>query len=103
MSKETLHVENEEINKVAKALSSATRVKILRLTAEKDIDVSRIAGLLNQTEANISAQIKILEQANLLVSRYEPGMHGVRKICSTKVDTVSILLFTKKSQDKRKN
>jgi len=88
MSKETLQVDNEDINVVAKALSSKTRVQILKMTSEKDIDVSRIAGMLNQTEANISAQIKILENAGLLVSRYEPGMHGVRKICSTKVDTV---------------
>jgi len=88
MPKETLEVDKAEINTVAKALSSKTRVQILRLTSEKDIDVSRIAGLLNQTEANVSAQIKILENAKLLVSRYEPGMHGVRKICTTKVDTV---------------
>lgn len=88
MSEETLNVSEDNINKVAKALSSKTRVKILKITSEKDIDVSRIAGMLNQTEANISAQVKILEQAGLLVSRYEPGMHGVRKICSTKVDTV---------------
>ncbi len=88
MSEETLNVHEDKINKVAKALSSKTRVKILKMTSEKDIDVSRIAGLLNQTEANISAQVKILEEAGLLVSRYEPGMHGVRKICSTRVDTV---------------
>ena len=73
---------------VFKALSSETRIKILKMTSEKDIDVSRIAGILNQTEANISAQIKILEEAGLLISRYEPGMHGVRKICTTKVETV---------------
>lgn len=88
MSEETLKVSEDKINKVAKALSSKTRVKILKMTSEKDIDVSRIAGMLNQTEANISAQVKILEEAGLLVSRYEPGMHGVRKICSTKVDTI---------------
>ncbi|HUU78996.1 MAG TPA: ArsR family transcriptional regulator [candidate division Zixibacteria bacterium] len=88
MSQETLDVSDERITVVAKALSSKTRIEILKMTSEKDIDVSRIAGLLNQTEANISAQIKILEQAGLLISRYEPGMHGVRKICSTKIDTV---------------
>ena len=88
MSEDTLQVDRERTNKVAKALSSKTRIKILKMTSERDIDVSRIAGLLNQTEANISAQIKILEEAGLLVSRYEPGMHGVRKICSTKVKTV---------------
>jgi predicted transcriptional regulator len=88
MSEETLNVNEEKTTQVAKALSSKTRLKILKMTSEKDIDVSRIASLLNQTEANISAQIKILEQAGLLISRYEPGMHGVRKICSTKIDTI---------------
>ena len=57
MSEETLDVEGDQINIVAKALSSKTRVQILKMTSEKDIDVSRIAGLLGQTEANISAQI----------------------------------------------
>ncbi|NHJ87407.1 MAG: helix-turn-helix domain-containing protein [Asgard group archaeon] len=92
MPEETLQVDSDRITVVAKALSSKTRVQILKMTAEKDIDVSRIAALLNQTEANISAQIKILEDAELLSSRYEPGMHGVRKICTTKVDTVILKL-----------
>jgi len=90
MSQETLEVKGENIVEVAKALSSKTRIQILKMTSEKDIDVSRIAALLNQTEANISAQIKILEDANLLNSRYEPGMHGVRKICNTKITNVLI-------------
>ena len=92
MSEETLHVNEERITLVAKALSSNTRIQILKMTSEKDIDVSRIASMLNQTEANISAQIKILEDAGLLLSRYEPGMHGVRKICSTKVETIMFKL-----------
>jgi predicted transcriptional regulator len=88
LSEETLEIPPDKINVAAKALSSSTRVKILRITSKKDVDVSRIAAELGQTEANISAQIKILEKANLLTSRYEPGLHGVRKICSTKVNTV---------------
>ncbi|RLI68730.1 MAG: ArsR family transcriptional regulator, partial [Candidatus Gerdarchaeota archaeon] len=75
MAEETLHVDGDRIPIVAKALSSKTRLQILKMTTEKDIDVSRIAAMLNQTEANISAQIKILEEAGLLVSRYEPGSH----------------------------
>lgn len=88
MPEEKLTVEGDDLSVVAKALSSETRVKILKMTSKEDIDVSRIAGRLGQTEANISAQIKILENAKLLVSRYEPGQHGVRKICTTHVKTV---------------
>jgi predicted transcriptional regulator len=97
MSEETLTVDNVELLlKVASALSSDTRIKILKMIAQEELDVSRIASKIPnrndpsepQTEANISAQVKKLEQAKLLVSRYEPGKHGVRKICSTKVKTV---------------
>ncbi len=68
-----LTVKNEEVAKIAKALASQTRWEILRLLREKKMDVSRIAETLKQTEANVSAQVKILEKAGLLKSHYEPG------------------------------
>jgi len=72
---------NGDVTKVFKALASETRWKILKLLVNNKIDVSRIAEALKQTEANISAQIKILEKAGLVISHYEPGEHGVRKVC----------------------
>ncbi|NVM03666.1 MAG: helix-turn-helix domain-containing protein [Candidatus Helarchaeota archaeon] len=76
-----IEVKNGEISKVFKALASPTRWKILKLlTNGKKLDISRIAERLKQTEANILAQIKILEKAGLVISHYEPGEHGVRKV-----------------------
>ena len=49
------------------------------------MDISSIAKRMKQTEANTSAQIKHLEKTGILESRYEPGAHGVRKVCKTKV------------------
>ncbi|MEM1798826.1 MAG: metalloregulator ArsR/SmtB family transcription factor, partial [Candidatus Jordarchaeales archaeon] len=65
-SEEELVVSDKNVTIVAKALSSETRLEILRLLRDKKMDVSRIAETLNQTEANISAQIKILEKAGLV-------------------------------------
>lgn len=81
--KNELVVSDSNIGKIARAISSPTRWSILRLLRDKTgkIDVSRIADALKQTEANISAQIKILEKAGLVIAKYEPGEHGVRKIC----------------------
>ncbi|MHA1209131.1 MAG: ArsR/SmtB family transcription factor [Candidatus Freyarchaeota archaeon] len=77
-----LTVKNEEVAKIAKALASQTRWEILRLLREKKMDVSRIAETLKQTEANVSAQVKILEKAGLLKSHYEPGEHeGALSTC----------------------
>ncbi len=85
-----LVVSDSNVAVIAKALSSETRWQILKLLREKDLDVSQIAESLGQTEANISAQIKILEKANLITSNYEPGVHGVKKVCSPAVEKLII-------------
>jgi len=82
VKKKELEIVNGEATKIFKALASKTRRTILSLLKNGEkLDISRIAQHLKQTEANISAQIKILEKAGLILSRYEPGERGVRKIC----------------------
>jgi predicted transcriptional regulator len=83
---DTLELNDEkQIITLAKALSSPTRYNIVKLLLDKEMDISSIAKRMKQTEANTSAQIKYLERAGVLDSRYEPGAHGVRKVCKTKV------------------
>ena len=74
-----------------KALSSKTRLEILKILKKKR-DVCEVARELKQTEANISAQIKILEKAHLITPRYESGRHGVKKVCEINVDQIIITL-----------
>ena len=86
---ETLELSEEKvIIALAKALSSPTRFNIVKLLLDKEMDISSIAKKMKQTEANTSAQIKYLERAGVLDSRYEPGAHGVRKVCKTKVNKI---------------
>lgn len=81
--------DQEQIIALAKALSSETRYKIVKLLLnDNEMDISSIAKKMKQTEANTSAQIKYLEKAGVLDSRYEPGAHGVRKVCKTKVKKI---------------
>lgn len=86
--KKRFNVPEEDVSKVAKALSSLTRWRIVTLLRDKSMDVTRIAEALLQTEANISAQVKILEQAEIIKSHYKPGEHGVRKICEVAVERI---------------
>jgi len=83
---------DKQIEKVAKALSSATRRLILhRIQSSKEgLDVSDIAAILEMTEANISAQIKKLQEANLIYCEYCSGQHGVRKISKLKFEQLVI-------------
>jgi len=88
---DTLEINNdEEILRIGRALSSSTRLTILRLLLEGEKDVTRVATNLGGTEANASAQIKILYEAGLLDYRYEPGQHGLKKISKTKIKRIII-------------
>lgn len=88
---ETLEISNDnEVLRIGRALSSGTRLKILKLLLEGEKDVTRVATHLGGTEANASAQIKILFEAGLLECRYEPGQHGLKKISKTKVKRIII-------------
>ncbi|MFX1364077.1 MAG: ArsR/SmtB family transcription factor [Promethearchaeota archaeon] len=88
---ESISVESDEqIEKIVKALSSRTRRKILNHIQEEPMDVSNIASNLKMTEANISAQIKKLEEAGLISCDYASGDHGVRKISKLKFNRLII-------------
>jgi len=67
-------------------------LKILKLLLQGEKDVTRVARHLGGTEANASAQIKILQEAGLLEPRYEPGRHGLRKISKATVNRIVIEL-----------
>jgi predicted transcriptional regulator len=90
---EEIIVKEKDVTKIAKALGSKTRWNILKLLTKEKLDVSRIAKKLEQTEANVSAQVKILENAGLLKSHYEPGLHGVRKVCEPSTKSILFRLL----------
>lgn len=85
--------EEDEMHLVAKALGSKTRWLIMKTLREDKLDVSRLAKAIGQTEANVSAQLKILEKAGLVKCHYVPGTHGVRKICDTSSEEIIFKLF----------
>ena len=80
--------------RVGEALSCATRLKALRLLSGSEKTVTELSKALEGTEANASAQVKILSRAGLLEHRYEPGLHGIRKYSKTKVKHIIIDLET---------
>ena len=83
---------DEYILRVANALASSTRLQILKHIIENQVDVGEIADLIKQSKANASAQIKRLEEAGLVKTLYKPGQRGVKKICTTKVKEIRMIL-----------
>ena len=88
----TVIVSGKSVEGIAAALKSETRREIIKILRKEPLDVSRLAARLNQTEANVSAQIQQLQKVGLVKSRYEPGGHGVRKICEVNIDRIVIEL-----------
>ncbi len=86
----TLKLGTKQLCSIAKALSSKTRQKILQILNQKSLDVSRIAQILEQTEANVSAQIAILQKNGLVSCEYQSGLHGVRKVCSVAIKDILV-------------
>lgn len=82
----------DNIVNVAMALSSPTRLQILKYVREKEVDMQEIAELIKQSKANASAQIRILENAGLIKTMYKPGIRGVKKICTTNIKEIKFLL-----------
>jgi predicted transcriptional regulator len=93
--KKEIIVSGDEALKVADALT-ATTMQMLKLLAEKSLDVSSIGKELHLSQAYISEQVKILEQLKLLNVTYEPGRRGIRKICSLAVERVTLIIAENK-------
>jgi len=89
---EVLRIEGDKIIEIAYVLSSKTRLEILRRTLNAEVDVDELAKEINQSKANTSAQIRILEKAGLVKTIYKPGVRGVKKICTSNVKEIIFVL-----------
>ncbi len=89
-----LDIENEELLcSVSKALSSPDRIKILKLLYKKSYNIGEIAELLSIPASTAALHVRILENADLIQTKQQPGSRGSMKLCSRKNDFINIRLF----------
>ncbi|MBS7656557.1 MAG: ArsR family transcriptional regulator [Candidatus Bathyarchaeia archaeon] len=98
MSEEMVVTGNEAIT-VVDALTS-TSLRILQLLSKERLDVSMIGERLGLSEAYISEQVRRLEELKLIRVDYERGTRGIRKMCQTTVNKITIII---KSETTRTN
>jgi predicted transcriptional regulator len=90
---DVMYVAGEEfIEKIASALASLTRLRIIGLTFKGDMGIEDLAEKLGQSKANISTHVKRLEEANIVRAIYLPGHRGVKKIAKPAVKEIRIIL-----------
>ncbi|HID04773.1 MAG TPA: ArsR family transcriptional regulator [Aigarchaeota archaeon] len=84
---------SRSIARVASALANDTRARILSIIArEKIADLDRIADEIKQSKANISSQIRKLENVGIVSATYKPGERGIKKLIELKVDAIIFVM-----------
>jgi predicted transcriptional regulator len=86
---DTLHLAN-----LSKALSSETRIEILRQLRYKDLNVNEIAEILGIPASSSAAHVKVLEEAGMIKTSLQPGIRGSMKVCRITLDHIYVELNT---------
>ena len=86
--------EDEDVQRVLKAMASETRLRILHLLGQQLLNVSEVAQALDLPISTANMHINILEAAGLLLSEHKPATRGSQKVCSRAYDTL-LLQFPK--------
>jgi len=83
----------DRLVKVAHALSTHTRVSIIKLLLTKpDYNIVEIAELLNIPVSTAANNVKVLEEAQLIVTELQPATRGAMKVCRRNFDEVHMVL-----------
>jgi DNA-binding transcriptional ArsR family regulator len=92
-------VGSRSIARVASALANETRARIIELLVDGPKDLDFIAREIRQSKANISSQIRRLEEVGLVSSIYQPGERGIKKFVELKVNTLMFVLARKEKAE----
>ena len=82
--------EDEQIGKVAAALDSEIRRKILRLIDEHSFSISEIAKRLDMPLSSTAFHVKNLQEAGLIRVQERPATRGMTKIVSRRIDEINL-------------
>jgi len=77
---------------VAKALSSPMRVKMISLLSLRPMNVNELADALSLPVSTAALNVRQLEEAGLISTEIQPGIRGAMKLCSRRIDSVSMRL-----------
>jgi predicted transcriptional regulator len=85
--------EPDELVKVAHALSTHTRVNIIKLLLKRpNLNIIEIAELLQIPVSTAATNVKVLEDAALILTELQPATRGAMKVCRRNFDDVHMIL-----------
>jgi predicted transcriptional regulator len=88
-----LNINNSsELYGITKALASEVRIGILKLLNSGSLNVNEIADKLSIPTSTAAVNVKVLEDAGMILTELQPGVRGFMKLCSRKTDVINISL-----------
>ena len=74
----------------AHALASPVRIRIMQALSNSSMNVGELAQKLDIPMSTTALAVKTLEEAGLITTETQPGARGSMKICSRRIDTISV-------------
>lgn len=87
-----LVVEGESAQAVLRALDSGSRMLLFGLLTHEGMNVSELAEATGMAHSTVSTNLKMLEEAGLLIVQYVPGTRGSQKLVAKRYDEILIRL-----------
>ena len=78
--------------KVHRALASELRLEIIRIGLDGGHNVNELADMLHIPASTAALNVRVLEDAGLIITEQRPGNRGMAKVCNKLIDAVSINL-----------
>ncbi|WP_431802407.1 ArsR/SmtB family transcription factor [Halobacillus andaensis] len=82
----------DELQKVAHALSSKVRLKIINLLNTKTVNIHELAETLSIPVSTAASHIKVLEESGLVLTELRPAQRGSMRVCTRNFDDIHIQL-----------
>jgi Predicted transcriptional regulator len=76
---------------VYEALASSVRIEMIRLLAQKPMNVKELAEALSLSSAIMTMHVKKLERASIIKTSMQPGKGGAKKVCTLVTDSIEII------------
>lgn len=90
MQTRILEQHGTESAELFRALSAETRIRILHLLSEGDMNINELGQALGIMQPTVSKHIQVLEQAGLITSEYTSGIQGTQKRCRLRYDRLIV-------------
>ena len=88
----------DALYRMAHALASPVRIRIMQELGIHTLSVGELAQALDIPMSTAALSVKILEEAGIIKTETQPGVRGVVKLCSRRLDTLAIALVPEDEQ-----